>query len=282
MPQTPAPQLSVSILESLSVRIARPTRKVMRLRIVGRSPLITNRFGEVAMDKMESAQAQQGKTRKSPREPERDFREACHVISGDRERGFATARFGIRAVGVKKAIVAAGNRYADGNKRELNGVIFVNGPEPGGFIEIKGPPPTMGRDYVVMRSRSGPCPNLSYRPYFNEWYADLEIIFLEPFISVSVLLTILGFAGMSVGIGSWRTENGGDKGAFDIDPKSVKVSPCEYGFGGIEVLSPSEGIKVDRQAGAGHRGGNGVSPPPPRPASAGERTAARGRKQPAV
>lgn len=71
---------------------------------------------------------------------------------------------------------------------------------------------TDSRSVVVQRARLMRC-----RPVFSEWAAVFEVIFDPAVIDKSDIQRIASTAGLLVGIGDYRPENGGDFGRFQAE-----------------------------------------------------------------
>jgi hypothetical protein len=54
-------------------------------------------------------------------------------------------------------------------------------------------------------------------PLFVEWRATFEVMILDPIITEPVFAKMLGVAGMFIGIGRFRPENGGMNGRFRVE-----------------------------------------------------------------
>jgi hypothetical protein len=205
--------------------------------VLGDSPLLTNRFGEHARKSIEDKQQGKAKTKRPPREPDKEFLEACYVLGeqGELPRSVVSFpddadlsrfTFGFRAIAVKKALVTAGGRFAEGVMKQLHGMFFVQGHR-GGFLEVLGPPPRRGDDPVVIGGRSKTT-TIAYRPYFSPWAMIVPIRFIKTFITPAHLLNLIQLAGSCVSVGSWRVENGGDKGVFHLDLQNVREGGSEF------------------------------------------------------
>lgn len=181
------------------------------VKIEGVTPLLMNRFGEKAMSDMEAAQTGAAKLKKEPRDPDRDFREALHVISGDRFGPLENIVYGFPATAMAKAIVSAGQRFADEVGTKLRGAFSI----PVELIQIDAMPPTRRTDYVRL-SGINRTASLAYRPQFFPWSMEVPVKFNEGYITLDQLLNLVRLAGFSVGIGCWRTENKGTMGQFVI------------------------------------------------------------------
>ena len=195
----------------------------LEIDIVGTSPLITNRFTDSALKVIEDKQTKgkTGKTlQKPPRDPQKEFMEAAHICKGVPEVSHLEKNiYGFPAVALKKAMANGNYRYGGAkDKVSQMGAFHVHGPWHG-LIEIQdlnGDPaiPEMGRDMVILPK--GNIASLSYRPYYFPWKMSVFLRYCPTLMSKAELIHALYIAGNCIGIGSWRTEKSGDKGAFDV------------------------------------------------------------------
>jgi hypothetical protein len=169
--------------------------------IIGQTPLLTNRFGEKARQKIEDKQQKKAKGPKDARNPQEEFEDACHVIS--------EGVYGFPAVGIKKALVVAGGRFADEKMTHLRGVINIMSD----MIEIEAKPPKMRSDTV--RLANG-VTSIAYRPMFMPWQMQIPVKFNASIIGEAQILNLFQIAGFSVGIGAWRPECNGTFGTFAL------------------------------------------------------------------
>lgn len=171
----------------------------MVVSIEGQTPLLTNRFGEKARRSIEDKQQKKAKSAKEARVPEEEFLEACHRLQG--------GGYGFPAVGIKKALVVSGGRFADEKMTHLRGVINIMGD----MIPIIGPEPTMRSDTVRLQ---GGVTSIAYRPQFMPWSMDIPVVFNASLIGEAQILNLFQIAGFAVGFGAWRPECNGVFGQF--------------------------------------------------------------------
>lgn len=181
----------------------------MVVAIEGQTPLLTNRFGEKARRSIEDKQQKKAKGAKEARVPEEEFKDACHRI--------ADGSYGFPAVGIKKALVVAGGRFADEKMTHLRGVINVVGD----MIPIIAPPPTMRSDTVRLQ---GGVTSIAYRPQFMPWSMDIPIRFNASIIGEGQILNLFQIAGFAVGFGAWRPECNGVFGQFTLKESAVMAA----------------------------------------------------------
>lgn len=186
--------------------------RTMVVAIEGTSPLLTNRFGERARQAIEDKQQKKAKTAKEARIPEQEFKDACHLI----RKGV----YGFPAVGIKKALVVAGGRFADEKMTHLRGVINIMGD----LIEIIGPEPTMRSDTVRLQ---GGVTSIAYRPQFFPWEMEIPIKFNATMISEAQILNLFQICGFAVGFGAWRPESNGVYGQFVLKDAGVAMQAAE-------------------------------------------------------
>jgi hypothetical protein len=168
----------------------------------GQMPLITHRFGERARKAIEDKQQHAARMAKPPRDPDAEFQDALYPLGEE--------RYGLPAAAVKKALVAAGGRFADETMTVLRGVINVMGD----LLEIRAPALRMRSDTV--RIDGGRTSSIAYRPAFWPWEIDVTIVFNTTMLSEAQLLNLVQLAGFSIGIGDWRPEKGGTFGTFTL------------------------------------------------------------------
>ena len=190
------------VIEIPEIRLGR-----MIVNIKGETPLLTNRFGESAREAIEDKQQRKAKGPKQARDPQKEFHDAAHLISG--AAGNDDAIYGFPASGIKKALVAAGGRFADEKMTQLRGVINPLND----LVEIKGPAPTMRSDTIRLRNGVS---SIAYRPQFFPWSMEVALVFNADLISEGQILNLFQIAGFAVGIGAWRPETSGTFGQFSL------------------------------------------------------------------
>lgn len=187
-------------------RLTVPTieRVTLRARIEGTTPLIVNRMSEAKIEAIEKSQAGAAKTKKPPRDPHAEFAGAQYRLA-DGGHGFPGG-------GVKRAMVTAGQRFADEKGTELLGAFTV----PAELLRIVADAdPRMRTDRVVLAGPSRTT-SVAYRPEYWPWAMDVPLIVNVSFIPVDRVINLLQIAGISVGLGEWRVEKKGTFGQFEV------------------------------------------------------------------
>lgn len=91
----------------------------------------------------------------------------------------------------------------------------------GGVIVMNHIPLGIKRDEIEpMLIYTSPRPKDGKRwihfPIVNEWAGELTVNVLDEKITKEVFEEVVRYAGMTVGIGSWRPENSGENGRFEV------------------------------------------------------------------
>jgi len=179
--------------------------RVVKIPIVGTSPLIVHNFSEKSRHEIEAKQ--QGKSKASKHDiriPEEEYQAAKH-ISIDGWDGFP-------AGGFKKCLVR-GAKAVGLVMKDVQASVFI---EPdcvkSNLVKINGES-QMRTDMVRIGMGSA---DVRYRPEYPEWEAELTISFNEGLVSLDQIFQMTYAAGYGVGIGDWRPERSGNYGRFTL------------------------------------------------------------------
>ena len=205
--------------DGLVISIPVINEQVIKVRIIGETPLVVHNWGIKAKQQMLDVMMQKAKTKKHDvKNPVEDFIESLYWLEGKpteyTEEAFAEAiengaRFGFPSKGFKAAAVSAGYRAGlTKDKVSTNGTFYIKGD----FVEIIGTP-VMREDMV--RVANG-APDIRYRGMFTEWEAEIEINYNANVISAEQLINLVNYGGYACGIGESRTEKGGDWGRYRV------------------------------------------------------------------
>ena len=197
-------------------------KEIVRVVLVGTSPMIVNNFSEKSVTEMEDARRltpdQKREAKRTPRppvDPEERY-QAARVLD-DEGRDCFPARW------VKAAFVTA-TKYPDVTipGTQLRGAVFVRGDLIP--IQYTGDPsregaPFLRRDVVRVGKFPNKVPDLRYRPEYRAWTLPIEVEYEPKLITLAALHHLIRRAGSSVGLGEWRPEKSpaGIYGRFDIE-----------------------------------------------------------------
>ncbi len=185
--------------------------------VVGRSPLIMNRFSQKAWQELlfPSARRSRASLEQSLKhDPVAEYRGALyrnrdpktptliHIPNGAFHG--ALAKVALDVPGAAKAKIERLTRVTDVN------------------INLYGVPRIFCA--MVRNSDMNHTPDVRTRPIFPEWAADVTVQYVSQVLTERTIAALFGAAGMIVGIGDWRGEKGGPYGSYRL----VQENDAEY------------------------------------------------------
>lgn len=190
-----------------------------RLYLVGSSPLIVHAFPEKARKGMLAKQMKEAKGGRDARDPHQEVEDAKYILP-DGRHGFPAVAFKDTAVTACTSIsdvtkVAARQAFrVKGLPMKAHGVIA------GAFVRTALVPLVAHeatiREDVVRLSGIGRTAEMRYRPEYEVWGVELDVVLNPQIVSIGQLGTMFQAAGHGVGVGEYRPERNGDCGTFDL------------------------------------------------------------------
>ena len=184
-----------------TITLPRLNLQVIKLRVVGDSPLITHAWSEKSRKMMLDKMMKKANTGRAAKDPEQEFRDSLyqHPDGG----------FGFPSIAFKSAAVDAAT-FVDGiTKVMMRGCFHI----PGELVKIEGEP--MPREDVC-RVGMGAA-DLRYRAEFSAWAAEIPVQFNASAISAEQIVNMFSVAGFSIGVGEWRPARDGQFGRFHVE-----------------------------------------------------------------
>jgi hypothetical protein len=160
--------------------------------IVGVTPLIPHKWSDKAKEMMRGKQAGKPTTKKPPKDPEAEARDATYWIKKGKP-GMPAPAF--------KAATADAARYFDKSvsMELLKRAIRIDGEGPEQLVAIEGDL-TMHEDTP---RNAGGVVDLRYRNYVWPWNATLVVRFLSAVLTPGAVVALVD-AGGAGGVGDWR------------------------------------------------------------------------------
>lgn len=174
--------------------------KMMKIRLVGDSPLISHRWADKAKKQMLDKQMKKAKTAKDAKDPEADYKSSLYVHP---EGGF-----GFPSVAFKSAAVDACSHVEGVTKVEARGAFHILGD----LVKLVGKP-SMREDMVRIAMGSA---DIRYRGEFKEWSCELNIRYNESVLSAEQIVNLFNTGGFAIGVGEWRPQRDGSFGMFHV------------------------------------------------------------------
>lgn len=176
--------------------------KVIKLRLVGDSPLICHAWSEKAKRQMLEKQMKQARQAKEAKDPEADYRSSLYPMpDGD--------GFGFPAVAFKKAAIDACSHIAGVTKVEARGAFHIIGD----MVRIEGDP-SPREDMVRL---NGLTSDIRYRGEFREWACEVVVRYNDNVLSPAQVANLFNTAGFAIGVGEWRPQKDGSFGMFHVE-----------------------------------------------------------------
>ena len=216
--------------EKTSVAVLPINVQRFKLKLVGRSTLVVNKFSEKAKKEIADKQQQKAKGPKAKREPNAEYLGSMYVMPGQKVKaGDKGCRYGFPAGAFKKAAVKA-CRYVDGlDQTYVRGTFFIvtDRAKDNNLIEIKHDSVEMREDIVRLNTIGRP-PDFRYRAEFFNWSCTIVIDLDVTSLSVEQLVNLYNRAGFSIGIGEMRPEkcDGGDCGIWYVTMEKEESTSC--------------------------------------------------------
>lgn len=194
--------------EVITVALKPIQRQKIKIRIAG-DVLLTHAWSKKALEQMlrgqqmTEAEKKLSKRKRDKKDPTEEFNGARYIRNG---------KDCFPAVAIKKALVDAGYSLGIPKNAVRRGIRI-----PGDFVEIKhgAKAPTMREDAVRVGPFNKREADLRYRPQYNDWHLDLEVVFRSDLFSAEQVVNLFQHAGWG-GIGEWRPERDGDFGTFEV------------------------------------------------------------------
>jgi hypothetical protein len=208
-------------------------RGVLRLRIIGQTPLFMNRMAAKAKQQLlvggrKKTAADKAKIK---HDPVAEYRDSMERFPGDEPTCLA-----MRVVALKAAMCTAALETAGITKTSAQRLLFM----PGDLVPLYGTPQL--RMDVVRSADINRTPDVRTRAFLPKWGAEIEVQHILPQLPVSSVLTLAANAGVLVGIGDFRQEKG--KGAFG----SFRVLSADQDDDEWDELVSEHGASAQRRA----------------------------------
>lgn len=181
--------------------------------IVGTSPLILNRMSQKAARELLMPKGRKtaiDKATSLKHVPLDEYRASAYVLK-DEDSPTLLAHL---ATAFKGAIRSAALDMPGAKKSQIGRLTYI----PGEFVGIYGVPKLFMS--IVRSADMNRTPDVRTRAIVPQWACRLRITFVQPLIRAQAVANLLAAAGITIGIGDWRSEKGsGNYGQFRIADK---------------------------------------------------------------
>ena len=174
--------------------------------IAGVSPLVMHQWADKARRALREKHAGRKTKEREKRDPQAEADAATYKCDDGTP--------GIPAIAFKSSLISAAHKDLGIEKTLIRKAVFTGCSDPQQVLPITFDRVETREDLVRVGAGQ---PDLRYRPYFFGWHCTMILQFEPSMVRVDDLLSLIDRAGLSVGIGEWRPEKGGEYGRFKID-----------------------------------------------------------------
>lgn len=188
--------------EDAEIHIPALRQGVVRLRIIGTTPMFQHRMAAKAQQQLLVGGAKKTKAERVliKHHPLDEYRDSAEILHD------GPTALGLRVVAVKAAMCQAALETAGITKTSAQRLLFM----PGDYVPLYGTPQL--RMDVVRSADINKTPDVRTRAFLPVWGAEIEVRYIMPQLSATSVVTLLCNAGVLIGLGDFRQEKG--KGAF--------------------------------------------------------------------
>lgn len=195
--------------KSESVKLKPVVRKLVKLRIVGTSPMIQHQWSEKAKQMMRDKHAGKKTKNRDIRDPQAEGEQAAYKTMD--------GKYAIPLTALKSSIIGAAHKDIGCEKTLVRKALFIQSYDDSMNLPIECDEPVIHEDPVKVGMGST---DLRYRPYFDKWSVEVTFEIDAELLTVADLVSLIDRAGFGVGVGERRPERGGDFGRFKVDTSS--------------------------------------------------------------
>src|SRR5580765_1634842 len=169
--------------------------------ILGTSPLILNRMSEKAKRELLMPKGRKNAIEKATtlkHEPVAEYRASAYRLHDED----APTLLAILSTAFKRAIGTAALDMPGAKKAQIGRLTYIEGE----YVGIFGVPKLFMS--IVRSADMNKTPDVRTRAIVPQWACRVGITYVEPLIRPQAVANLLAAAGLTVGVGDWRSEKG--------------------------------------------------------------------------
>ena len=192
------------------IEIAKVEKQIIRVGIVGTSPIILNRMSEKVRQELLLPKGKKTSAEKKSMAKHNPIEEYQASPYRFPVNGMPTY-LGVMASAFKGAMRVAALDIPGSSKAQIGRLVYVEGD----LVPLYGIPKIF---MAITRSADiNKTPDVRTRAIVPRWAAQIDISFVKPIMKPQAVLNLLAASGITSGVGDWRPEKGkGDYGQFRV------------------------------------------------------------------
>ena len=179
--------------------------------LIGESPLILNAMSEKTRHELlYPSKENKRKSGNLKHDPLEEYRSSVYRLEAD-----APTLLAFPASGIKRSIMSAALDAKNTSKAQIGRLVWVKGT----YLPVYGTPQIFMAP--VRSADMNKTLDIRTRCILPKWAIPFEIQFVGDVLNSTSVINLLGRAGLTIGIGDWRSEKGsGTYGQFKVAPLS--------------------------------------------------------------
>lgn len=200
----------VKQLDDEALVIPRIEFKYAKIKLIGETPLLVQKFTEKAKKQMAEKHEKKAKGARDSRDKEQEFRDSLYQID--------KKTYGIPAAGIKNCAVSA-CRFIEGISMTTAKGAFQVVDDLNGLVPLEGDAPVMDERIVRIGKFGNKVAMPRYRGRFDKWSVTFSVKYNSRIISAEQLANLYENAGFAIGLCEYRPEKSGHLGQFKVARK---------------------------------------------------------------
>lgn len=192
------------------LKIPAPNEGRMVVTIRGLTPLLQNPPTRTVLESMPGGKKSKKAGKKEKLTPEEEMQEILDVMEMPSSNGDQT--YGFSKEAIVHGMASAAYRLGSFKMTEIRAAVRVDSPDD--RLPIIGPEPELDSKLGNLSGRGSS--KVVNRPRFWPWEAQVPLRFDRGVLNEEQVLRILVDMGRGIGLGSYRPENNGTYGTFEV------------------------------------------------------------------
>ena len=192
------------------IQVEKVFNETIPIRLRGLTPLYCHRMGAKAKEQLLLGGRKKTATEKRTEikhDPRAEFRDSMSIVRDFDE--YTDVAF--PAMAIKSAMATAALMVPGVTKTDVQRLVFI----PDEWVPVYGIPKL--RMDIVRSADINKTPDVRSRAFFPEWWTQVNIQFITPYLTREAIGALLHNAGIMCGIGDFRQEKGkGNYGTFEV------------------------------------------------------------------